>query len=202
MSGRQPSIPPRDTMNTWSFRSGLPTPLLSSRAWSIAYWETWLTGLSSCTSMIFSSFLRPFRYTLSTCAKSSNGCWRTSFCQAEKCEFHAKSVSFLGFIVSAGEIKPDPAKVEAVAKWPVPDTRKALQRFLGFANFYRRFIRNFGQVAAPLTALTSIKVPFTWSAQAQEAFDKLKSWFISAPVSPFQIPNGNLLLRWTPLMSG
>ncbi len=96
------------------------------------------------------------------------------FVKAEKCEFHAKSVSFLGFIVSAGEIKPDPAKVEAVAKWPVPDTRKALQRFLGFANFYRRFIRNFGQVAAPLTALTSIKVPFTWSAQAQEAFDKLK----------------------------
>ncbi len=104
------------------------------------------------------------------------------YVKAEKCEFHAQSVSFLGFIVSAGEIKPDPAKVDAVAKWPVPETRKALQRFLGFANFYRRFIRDFGQVAAPLTALTSTKVPFTWSAQAQEAFDNLKSRFISAPV--------------------
>ncbi len=65
---------------------------------------------------------------------------------------------------------------------PVPETRKALQRFLGFANFYWRFIRNFGQAAAPLTALTSTKVPFTWSAQAQEVFDNLKSRFISAPV--------------------
>ncbi len=65
-------------------------------------------------------------------------------------QLYVKSVSFLGFIVSAGEIKPDPAKVDTVAKWPVPETRKALQRFLGFANFYRRFIRNFGQVAGQI----------------------------------------------------
>ncbi len=77
------------------------------------------------------------------------------YVKAEKCEFHGKSVSFLGFIFSAGDIKSDPAKVNAVAKWPVPETRKALQRFLGFANFYRRFIIHFGQVAASLTALTS-----------------------------------------------
>ncbi len=57
-----------------------------------------------------------------------------------------------------------------------------LQRFLGFANFYRRFIRNFSLVAAPLTVLTSPKVPFRWNSQAQEAFDVLKSHFISAPV--------------------
>ncbi|KAL0180387.1 hypothetical protein M9458_025829 [Cirrhinus mrigala] len=87
------------------------------------------------------------------------------YVKAEKCKFHSKSVTFLGYVVSAGEIKPDPAKVKAVAE-------KALQRFLGFANFYWRFIRNFGQVAAPLMALTSIK----------EAFDNLKSRFISAPV--------------------
>ncbi len=80
------------------------------------------------------------------------------YVKVEKSELHTKSVSFLGFIFSAGEIKPDPAKVEAVTKWPVPDTRKALQRFLGFANFCQRFIRNFGQVAAPLPAFTSIKV--------------------------------------------
>ncbi len=59
------------------------------------------------------------------------------YVKAEKCEFHAKSVSFLGFNVLAAEIKLDLAKVEAVAKWPVPNSRKALQRFLGFANFYR-----------------------------------------------------------------
>lgn len=103
------------------------------------------------------------------------------FVKAEKCEFHKESVSFLGFVIAAVEIRPDPAKVRAVADWPVPDTRKELQQFLGFANFYRRFIRNFGQIAKPLTALTSTKAYYHWSNEAQRAFD-LKSRLISAPV--------------------
>ncbi len=57
-----------------------------------------------------------------------------------------------------------------------------LQRFLGFANFYRRFIRNFSQLAAPLTALTSTKTPFRWSSAAGAAFAKLRSYFVSAPI--------------------
>uniref|UniRef100_A0A9J7Y2N5 Gypsy retrotransposon integrase-like protein 1 n=1 Tax=Cyprinus carpio carpio TaxID=630221 RepID=A0A9J7Y2N5_CYPCA len=104
------------------------------------------------------------------------------FVKAEKCEFHVQSVSFLGHIISVGGIRMDPAKVRAVSEWPAPDSRKALQRFLGFANFYRRFIRNFGQVAAPLTALTSTKVNFCWSADAQAAFNELKRRFTSAPI--------------------
>ncbi len=83
------------------------------------------------------------------------------FVKAEKCIFHASSVSFLGSVMSADGISMDPAKVHAVIDWPVPDSRTALQRFLGFANFYRRFIRNFSQVAAPLTALMSTKSHFT-----------------------------------------
>ncbi len=62
------------------------------------------------------------------------------FAKLEKCEFHARSVPFLGFILSPEGIRMDPAKVEAVANWPTPDNRKVVQRFLGFANFYRRFI--------------------------------------------------------------
>ncbi len=61
----------------------------------------------------------------------------------------------------------DPAKVKAVADWPTPDSRRAVQRFLGFANFDRRFIRNFSQVALPLTDLTSTKKRFCWSSQAK-----------------------------------
>ncbi len=76
----------------------------------------------------------------------------------------------------------DPTKVKAVADWPTPDSRRAVQRFLGFANFYRRFIRNFSQVALPLTDLTSTKKRFCWSTQAQTAFESLKSRFISAPI--------------------
>ncbi|KAG1928799.1 hypothetical protein F2P79_023363 [Pimephales promelas] len=79
------------------------------------------------------------------------------FVKAEKCSFHVPSVTFLGSVISAEGISMDSSKVQAVVDWPVPDSRVALQRFLGFANFYRRFIRNFSQVAAPLTALTSVK---------------------------------------------
>ncbi len=76
----------------------------------------------------------------------------------------------------------DPDKIQAVVDWPTPDSRKALQRFLGFANFYRRFIRSFSQLAASLTALNSIKTLFRWSSAAEAAFTKLKSCFVSAPI--------------------
>ncbi len=104
------------------------------------------------------------------------------FVKAEKCAFHAQSVPFLGFIVSPEGVRMDPDKVKAVVSWPTPDSRKALQRFLGFANFYRRFIRNFSQLAAPLTALTSTKTAFRWSKAAEAAFTKLRSRFISASI--------------------
>ncbi len=95
------------------------------------------------------------------------------FVKAEKCAFHAQSVPFLGFIVSPEGVRMDPDRVKAVVNWPTPDSRKALLRFLGFANFYRRFIRNFSQLAAPLTALTSTKMTFRWSNAAEAAFTKL-----------------------------
>lgn len=104
------------------------------------------------------------------------------FVKAEKCIFHSQSVMFLGSVVSAGGISMDPSKVQAVTDWPVPDSRVALQRFLGFANFYRWFIRNFSKVAAPLTALTSVKSRFSWIEATHSAFDRLKMLFTSAPI--------------------
>ena len=92
------------------------------------------------------------------------------FVKAEKCEFHVPEVSFLGFIVGTGNVQMDPAKTRAVTGWSTPSNRKELQRFLGFAHFYRRFIRNYSSVAAPLTALTSLSVPFRWSSVAERAF--------------------------------
>lgn len=81
------------------------------------------------------------------------------FVKAEKCEFHSSLVSFLGYMFSPGSIRMNPAKISAVLNWPVPNSKKQLQWFLGFANFCRRFIRNYSSVAAPLTALTSVKRP-------------------------------------------
>lgn len=62
------------------------------------------------------------------------------FVKGEKCEFHVTTVSFLGYIIEQGNLRPDPAKVQAVVDWTVPTNRKQLQSFLGFANFYRCFI--------------------------------------------------------------
>ncbi|KAI3370803.1 hypothetical protein L3Q82_007121 [Scortum barcoo] len=104
------------------------------------------------------------------------------FVKKEKCEFHASQVDFLGFIIKEGCVQADPAKVRAVAEWPIPTNRKLLQRFLGFANFYRRFIRNYSQEAAPLTALTSPSCPFVWSEEAEKAFNRLRTLFTTAPV--------------------
>lgn len=112
------------------------------------------------------------------------------YVKAEKCEFHVSSLSFLGYVVAEGSMQMDPAKVSAVTSWPAPESRKKLQQFLGFANFYRRFIRGFSAVAAPLTALTSTKQPFKWNPAADKAFQMLKTRFTSAPI--LRLPDENL----------
>lgn len=104
------------------------------------------------------------------------------FVKAEKCEFHQQSVTFLGYVLEGGQVRPTEEKIRAVLEWPTPENRKQLQRFLGFANFYRRFIRNYSQTAQPLTALTSTKVPFSWSPEAEAAFSQLKTLFANAPI--------------------
>lgn len=77
------------------------------------------------------------------------------YVKAEKCEFHVSQVTFLGYVIGERRVEMDPDKVRAVTDWPVPTCRMDLLRFLGFANFYRKFIRGCRSVAAPLHQLTS-----------------------------------------------
>uniref|UniRef100_A0A8C7YBJ2 Gypsy retrotransposon integrase-like protein 1 n=1 Tax=Oryzias sinensis TaxID=183150 RepID=A0A8C7YBJ2_9TELE len=104
------------------------------------------------------------------------------YVKSEKCEFHVDHVQFLGYIIEAGRIRPDPSKIEAVSNWEPPNSRKKLQQFLGFANFYRRFIKNYSSIAAPLTRLTSSTQSFQWTQEDQQAFDRLKGLFVTAPI--------------------
>lgn len=76
----------------------------------------------------------------------------------------------------------DPAKVRTVLDWNDPKNVKEVQSFLGFANFYRRFISGYSRIAAPLTALTHKDKEFKWTLEAQEAFDQLRAAFATAPV--------------------
>lgn len=104
-----------------------------------------------------------------------------------KCQFGVKEVKYLGLIVSTEGIKMDPAKVNAIQEWRVPHSVKDVQSFLGFANFYRRFIAGYSAIAAPLTNLTKgdpkdKQFPFAPGSRELEAFETLKSSFMTAPV--------------------
>ncbi|KAL0152007.1 hypothetical protein M9458_052725 [Cirrhinus mrigala] len=105
------------------------------------------------------------------------------YAKAEKCEFHQTVTTFLGYVVGPDGVAMDDSKVQAVLKWPRPANVKELQRFLGFANFYRRFIRNFSAVAAPLTSMVKKNnCKLSWSQAASEAFELLKRRFSTAPI--------------------
>ncbi|KAJ1602546.1 hypothetical protein NDA14_006435 [Ustilago hordei] len=107
------------------------------------------------------------------------------FAKLSKCEFHTKTVEFLGYIIKPTGIEMDPEKVCTVKEWPMPESIHDIQRFLGFANFYRRFIAHFARIAKPLTALVKpierFK-KFELPEEAQQAFHKLIQAFTSAGV--------------------
>ena len=102
-----------------------------------------------------------------------------------KCNFCSVQVEFLGHIVSADEVRTDPSKTEKVAQWPVPTNRKEIQQFLGLANYYRRFVKDFTTIAKPLHSLTEKTAKFEWTSKCQTAFEELRHRLITAPVLAF-----------------
>ena len=99
-----------------------------------------------------------------------------------KCVLFQKSVAYLGHIVSESGIKTDPAKVERVCEWPVPENVTEVKSFLGLAGYYWRFVPNFAQVARPLHKLTEANADFVWKPECQFSFKKMKTLLSTAPV--------------------
>ena len=95
--------------------------------------------------------------------------------------FETSHIEYLGMIISKGRVEMDPKKVSGVTEWPRPTKVKQVQAFLGFANFYRRFIKDFGRICKPLDRLTG-NVPWQWGPEEQAAFDTLKERFTQNPV--------------------
>ncbi|KAF4569440.1 hypothetical protein EYR36_009231 [Pleurotus pulmonarius] len=106
------------------------------------------------------------------------------FLRADKCDFEQTKVEYLGVVISEGKIEMDPVKVSGVADWPTPRTRTELQSFLGFVNFYRRFIKDYSHIARPLFDLTCAK-EWQWNDSAQSAFLRIKELITSEPVLVF-----------------
>src|SRR6266550_2361128 len=105
----------------------------------------------------------------------------------DKCRFHVSEVDYLGYVISDKGISMSQEKVRAVKAWNPPDPKattavKWAQEFLGFANFYRRFIEGFSKIAKPLSDLTKKDQKFEWTSACGQAFETLKSRFCSAPI--------------------
>ena len=92
----------------------------------------------------------------------------------KKCDFFKTEVEYLGFDVGADGIKPSLSKIKAVLEWPTPKSVTNVRSFLGLANFYRKFVRWFSEIAAPMTNLTKKDRQFTWTNQEENAFNGLK----------------------------
>ncbi|QRW15700.1 Retrotransposable element Tf2 protein [Rhizoctonia solani] len=104
------------------------------------------------------------------------------FCNIEKCHFHVKKIDYLGFIISEFGIEVDQSKVTDAMNWSTPKNVKNIQEFLGFVNFYRQFIPNFGNMAQPLYNLLKKDSLWEWESAEQQSFDGLKKCLTSAPL--------------------
>ena len=107
----------------------------------------------------------------------------------DKYKFEVQETKYLGLIIQAatfegrpGCVKMNPAKTHAIDTWESPKSTKDVQSFLGFANFYKRFIKDFAKLASPLTALTKKNQPFQWTAAKESAFQAIKKAFSTVPV--------------------
>ncbi|CAH8658130.1 unnamed protein product [Dicrocoelium dendriticum] len=102
--------------------------------------------------------------------------------KGSKCRFLRSQVTFLGHVITPNGISTDPGKCEKVQSWPRPRNVEDLRSFLGLASYYRRFIRNFATISAPLHRLTEKGRQFLWTDECNRAFTQLKECLSSPPI--------------------
>jgi len=117
------------------------------------------------------------------------------YARPDKCRFSSDTVEYLGFILSKEGLKMDQSKVQTIQDWPEPRKVRDIQSFLGFANFYRRFISDYSDIVIPLTRLTRKGTPWNFSDDARKAFEALKAAFISAPVLTHWVPDSPIIVE-------
>ena len=106
-----------------------------------------------------------------------------------KSHFFAKEIQYLGHVLSTTGIKPLPSKMSTIKLMKPPKNAKQVRAFLGLFGYYYKFIKNFAQIAKPLTALTCHDAKFTWSPGHHTAFNTLKSTLLEAPILHYPDPS-------------
>ncbi|QRV84964.1 Retrotransposable element Tf2 protein [Ceratobasidium sp. AG-Ba] len=116
-------------------------------------------------------------------------------CRTSKCEFFVKKVIFLGLVITPEGISMEEEKIKAIMEWGAPRKIKEVQAFLGFVNFYRRFIAEFSKIARPLHDLTKKDTRFEWSQECQQAFEEIKKRVSQDPVLIHPDPDKPFILE-------
>jgi hypothetical protein len=141
--------------------------------------------------LIFTNSLEEHRQI--TCLVLDRMCEHKLYLRPEKCEFEKVRIEYLGVIISHNKVEMDLVKIAGVADWLTPSNKKEVQSFIGFVNFYRRFIPSFSHHAHALFDLTMKDVRFIWGLPQEDSFMKLKELVTSAPV--LVLPNDDLPFR-------
>ncbi|QRV83345.1 Retrotransposable element Tf2 protein [Ceratobasidium sp. AG-Ba] len=117
------------------------------------------------------------------------------YAKLAKCEFFVKKVIFLGLVITPEGISMEEEKIKAIMEWGAPRKIKEVQAFLGFVNFYRRFIAEFSKIARPLHDLTKRDTRFEWSQECQQAFEEIKKRVSQDPVLIHPDPDKPFILE-------
>ena len=119
-----------------------------------------------------------------------------------KYHLFARSIDYLGHVISENGISVDPNKITAITEWPIPKSITEVRSFLGTASYYRRFVKNFAAIASPLHALTRAGTKFCWNEKHQKAFEQLKTALTTTPVLKFPVADAPYILDTDASLTG
>ena len=170
----------------YQFRK-MPFGLTNAPATFMRLMELVLRGLEWEQCLVYLDDVVAFGKTFDACLMHLENVFQR-FSQAgltlkpSKCQLFQREVAFLGHRISGEGVSCDPEKLAAVREWPRPCNVSDVRSFLGLANYYKRFVPQFSEVAGPLTSLTEKNTPFIWREECEESFHCLKSALTEAPV--------------------